>query len=776
MIRRRQRTRVRRFALAWFVLCVGASAALAQSTSGTLAGLRLEEALRIVQTRGLRLVFSSELVTPEMRVGVEPRASSPRGQLDELLAPHGLAAERGPGGVIQIVRRQAPGARARAVTASPSEAGPPAGAGADVRGGLHRERVTVTASRLGPGGGRVGAARILGAREMEAFGSHVGDDPLRTVQALPGVAAADDFRSEYSVRGSAFRHARVIVDGVAAPWLQHAALGRGDTGTITMLRGDVIHEATLLVGAYPRRDAGQLGPQLSLILREGSRTAPHLRAEVSGTSASVTAEGPLGRSARGSWLLGLRRSHVEWPIGRDDHGATVFGFGDLQAKLVYDLRPGDQVSVSLVAGRSNIERDDSNPFAPSDGINRAALMTASWRSTIGSHTVVTQRVSAVTHDFLNRDQAGGPVSRGSNGAGAWRGDIAHALAGGVLEAGGQVRRVKGSRRGSMVDAHQRVIETSGASELDASWLERAGYGSYRRTLGQLALETGVRVADSTLAGREAFDRWLHVEWLVARRWLVHGSAGVTHQFPELEHVRGHASDQRLRPERATHADIGVGRQLSTSWRWNATLFGRRERDTLREPDLHPRLIDGVLTEVTPVSWFENGLTGVARGVELMLERRHPTGLAGWIGYTYGVARYHDADRHEGFAADFDQRHAINLSATAPLPWAIRAGVTFRGGTGFPIPAYLASRDGTLVAGNRRNQIRLPAYARLDLRAERTFEYTGRRLSLFVDALNVLNRANVGLSDGVIRRDTGVAIGFTEPLFPRIVTGGVRVAF
>ena len=99
-----------------------------------------------------------------------------------------------------------------------------------------------------------------------------------------------------------------------------------------------------------------------------------------------------------------------------------------------------------------------------------------------------------------------------------------------------------------------------------------------------------------------------------------------------------------------------------------------------------------------------------------------------------------------------------------------------GRRGLPDSGYLASRDGALVAGDRRNQVRLPAYARLDLRAERTFEDSGRRLSLFVEALNVLNRANVGLSDGLIRRDTGAAIGFTEPLFPRIVTGGVPVAF
>jgi hypothetical protein len=145
------------------------------------------------------------------------------------------------------------------------------------------------------------------------------------VQSLPGVAAADDFRAEYSVRGSRYRHAGLVVDGVAAPWLLHAAPGREHAGTLTMLRGDVIGEATLLVGAYPRHDGGQLGPQVSLSLREGDRSSTRLALGISGTTSTMTAEGPLGRAKRGAWLVGLRKSHVEWPVGRSDHDATVFG-------------------------------------------------------------------------------------------------------------------------------------------------------------------------------------------------------------------------------------------------------------------------------------------------------------------------------------------------------------------------------------------------------------------------------------------------------------------
>ena len=38
------------------------------------------------------------------------------------------------------------------------------------------------------------------------------------------------------------------------------------------------------------------------------------------------------------------------------------------------------------------------------------------------------------------------------------------------------------------------------------------------------------------------------------------------------------------------------------------------------------------------------------------------------------------------------------------------------------------------------------------------------------------RANVGLADGAITRDTGEAVGFTERLFPRLVTAGLRFEF
>jgi len=768
-------TRAWQSAVAVMALFVCVPLALAQSHPDTFAGRRLEDALRAMQARGLPVIFSSELVTPDMRVKSEPRAATASGQLAELLEPHGLTPERGPGGVIQVVRRKRPPKeKARAARALPNAVD---NARDDARAlePTYQELVTVFPSPHGSGNGSFGSDRSVGSNELSGLSSHIADDPLRVVQAMPGVAGGDDFRSEYSVRGSAYRHASVVVDGVVAPWLQHAAPGRGDTGTMTMLRGDMVRDATLLVGAYPRKDASQLGPQLNLALREGSRSAPRFGVGVSGTTTSFVAEGPLGRSARGSWLVGLRKSHVEWPVGRQDEQSTVFGFGDVQSKFAYDVRPDQQVGLSVVAGVSNVEREAASPLVLADGVNRASMVALSWRSVVGPRMVVTQQVSSLTHQFLNRDGERQPAGSGRNAAYGYRMDVTRLLLHSVVEGGVQVRRVRGWRHDAMVRASG--TDASTADDRRGSWLERSGYASFRRSIARgVTLDAGIRVAGSTLVQAPAVDRWVRAEWAAGPQWLAHGSTGVMHQLPGVDDVTGRRAEEwtsglGIRPERAAYADFGIGRRLSASVRWDATVFARRESDALSDPQLQPRPVDQGVTNHT-----DHRLSGAVHGVELRIERRNPAGLTGWVGYAYGVARYTDNIRGETFSADFDQRHAINAVGTVALPRGIRAGLTFRGGTNFPIPGYFAVRDGRPYAGDRRNQVRLPAYARLDLRAERTFHYAGRRFTVFGEAINVLNRVNVGVADGVITRDTGEALGYTERLYPRLLTAGVRFEF
>ena len=81
----------------------------AAQSSQRYAGLPLFDALRLLQSRGLRIVFSSETVTPAMRVLVEPKGRHDRARLDALLEPHGLrigAAHQLPHGFEELLRSE----------------------------------------------------------------------------------------------------------------------------------------------------------------------------------------------------------------------------------------------------------------------------------------------------------------------------------------------------------------------------------------------------------------------------------------------------------------------------------------------------------------------------------------------------------------------------------------------------------------------------------------------------------------------------------------------
>jgi hypothetical protein len=85
--------------------------AVAAWTAGRYAGRSLADVLRDLQSLGLKVVFSSELVRPEMRVASEPAATDPRKILDEVLEPHGLRAAAGPKDTWLVVRAREPAAR-----------------------------------------------------------------------------------------------------------------------------------------------------------------------------------------------------------------------------------------------------------------------------------------------------------------------------------------------------------------------------------------------------------------------------------------------------------------------------------------------------------------------------------------------------------------------------------------------------------------------------------------------------------------------------------------
>ncbi|MBA2260459.1 MAG: carboxypeptidase-like regulatory domain-containing protein, partial [Acidobacteria bacterium] len=81
----------------------------------------------------------------------------------------------------------------------------------------YTETVVVAADRFVAAEPAVPSQQVLGSADLQNLRGVLADDPLRAVQVMPGVAAADDLRSEFTVRGSGFAHVNMTVDGFAAP-------------------------------------------------------------------------------------------------------------------------------------------------------------------------------------------------------------------------------------------------------------------------------------------------------------------------------------------------------------------------------------------------------------------------------------------------------------------------------------------------------------------------------------------------------------------------------
>src|SRR5215472_6024397 len=295
----------------------------------------------------------------------------------------------------------------------------------------YSETVTVTPDVFRAPPEPVASASVLGSAEMQNLRGVLADDPLRAVQVLPGVATGDDLRSEFTVRGSDFRHITFTVDGLDTPYLLHTVRGlenKTPTGSVAMINSDVLQDVTLLNGGYPERYGGHTGAELDFRLRDGSRDRTIVRVAVSGTAAGGEAEGPIGSDHRGSWLVSGRQSYIDYLVHEVTSHGISFGFADAQGRAGYALSPRQRIDFTVLAGHSRFQNEPGHtgPDDLFDATNESVVGVASWRLTL-SKAVFTQRVLAAQNHFRNRNTDGGELETGTDHQLAYRSDLVASL-------------------------------------------------------------------------------------------------------------------------------------------------------------------------------------------------------------------------------------------------------------------------------------------------------------------------------------------------------------
>lgn len=625
--------------------------------------------------------------------------------------------------------------------------------------------------------------QTLNKRELQELSSVLIGDPLRAAQGLPGVAANDDYRSEFAVRGAGFDRIGVYVDSILTDNFVHTiAGGYPDTGSLSVINVDTVDSVALLSSAFPARFGYRDGSILDVTTRDGNRvkTAGRFTAALSGLGGVV--DGPFD-SGRGAYLFAARKSYLGYLVRRFNdqfdytNNPPVLSFADGQGKLLYDVTKQDQVGFSVILGDFTFDRNrDRNLLGFNQvfrGDTRNLMANGSWTRTSSPFSFFQVRVFGLQSTFKNINRNDDILEDGNRNQFGVRFDASHQRNANRIEVGLYIRRLSVDSTIAFFDFFDGSPVTS--LNFEHSGVEQGYYVQDTWTNEQrgLALTGGFRVEHSGVTSETVLSPRGSFTWTIDKDWKLRLGAGRYHQFPDFEQMFGRLGNPDLKSQHATHVNASVERSLGNRTRIIAEVFDREDRELFFSLN-EPRLFNGFVTfNEFP---FQNSLNGHARGFELTVQRRSANRFGGWISYAY--ARTELTDEVDGlvFPSDADQRHTVNAYANYRFNDTWNLSSELRYGSGQPIPGFFGQDSQGYFLSHERNQTRVPFYNRVDVRLSKAFLFKKFKMTLTGEVLNVLNRHNVRYAGFDFFTFNGRVIGQLDRVLPILPSAGVVIDF
>jgi hypothetical protein len=635
------------------------------------------------------------------------------------------------------------------------------------------ERLDVSS---GPFGVEAPGSVSLAGAELRNLASVLADDPLRAVHGLPGVNSNDDFSSQISLRGAGFQRVGIYVDGVLLHSPYHTLQADPASASLTVLSSDLLERAELHPGPIPVNLSDRTAAAVDLRVREGDRKKFNGRAAASFSNASLTLEGPLGGKRRGSWLIGARKSYLQYLIGRStDDNNLAFGFWDVQGRVAYDVMPTHTVWLSMMHGNSGLDRSGATNLGLNSFFNSNytfTVGTAGSRWTVGRALVLNSSGSWMREQYLNINRDADPLAFGHYGE--WIGNFDNTWQWGeraTLLFGGVVRRLRDfgylDRRSTVPPLAVRQDEYRGTALRGGAHLAQ----QFTLWTGKLWLRAGGRWDSHSVSAAQGLSPSASVTLNVVPRGQLHLAWGQAVQYPELSQLYSRFGRTTLLPERSSTTSIAWEQKIDDRTRVRAEVYERLDRDLIFRPLYEPRILDGRVYGGNLAAPVTNSLRGYGRGMQVFLQRRTANGLTGWASYSYGVARLRNGP------SDFDQRHTANIYLSYRLRPTVNLSGRWTYGGGFPLRGFYQGTEAAFFLSTQRNQLNMPAYHRMDFRANKTFIRRGWHITLFAEVVNLYNHENVRFDDarGIDARTGSVRLGF-DRLFPILPSAGLSIDF
>jgi hypothetical protein len=623
------------------------------------------------------------------------------------------------------------------------------------------------------------ATLILSGNDAKNLASVLADDPLRAVQSLPGVSSNNDYDARFSLRGVDYSRIGVYLDNILLRMPFHTVEGAGPSGSATAFNGDMVQELELHPGAYPVRFGDRTGGVLDVHTRDGSRTGTSIRGTVSPSNAGVMAEGPLGESHRGSWLVGARKGFLQYLLNRINADPSIaFDMADAQGRIAYDLTPHNSLSLYVLESTSTLDR---SRYQSTLGIN--SLMESgydftfgnlAWRSTPAANLLIVNHAAWMREKFDNSNPGNLPLAGDHYGEWVWDSSATWMWsANAPLDIGYSVRRLHDSGY-----SNQRLSTAPFVRLLDhydGTAAHEGGYAQQSWTLagGHLHLGAGVRWDHHSLMGRSVVSPQASAAVSLTRSTRLQLGWGQYVQFPEISELTSPLGGVHLLPQRSTQAIGAIEQRLGERTRMRLEYYEREDRDLLYRPFYDPRMLNGKVFVPPANPLVRNSSRAYGRGFEFLVERRSANRLTGWASYAYGVSHQRDGWEGTAFPSDYDQRHTINLFAGYRIRPTVNLSAKWMYGSNFPYPGFLRMQNGLYYLAASLNQLRFGPYQRLDWRINKSWTKDKYKITLYGEVVNLTNHANYRFdSFNSYNTKTGQASVTVDKLFPILPSAGI----
>ena len=629
--------------------------------------------------------------------------------------------------------------------------------------------------------------RVIGLQEIEKSPG-ANRDISRIVRAYPGVSFSPvGYRNDLIVRGGSPSENRFYMDGIEIPNINHFATQGASGGPVSIVNADLVREITFYTGAFPANRSGALSSVLDFRLRDGNPDKQTFKATLGASEVSLSGSGHF--NDRTTYLFSVRQSYLQL-LFKALGLPFLPNFIDGQFKIKTRLTEHDELTVLALTGIDKMKLNTDEKGEDAEYLlsylptihQETFTVGAVYRHYAGKHT---QSVT-LSHNYLNNrnlkyrnnddssednltlrlrsvEQKTTALFENRTRLGQW-----------TLKEGAEFTN---SGYTNKTDSPFSLYKTS---------LNIIGWGAffssdYSTRDNRFTLSAGIRV-DGNNYNRGMKQLWkqlsprLSASYKLSEQWILNGSAGLYHQLPPYtalgyKNNDGTYLNKALRYMRVMESSIGADWHLHDRIMISAEgFFKRYNRIPLSLQDNIPLACKGNDYGVVGNEPLASTADGRAYGLETMF-RWQVSGRFNLVSsFTLYKSEYRNHSGDDYIPSAWDNRFILNMSGTYNLPkrWSIGGKVSYIGGA--PYTPYDEDKSSLVQAWDAKGQPyydyslyntgRLPDFAQLDVRVDKSFYFRRCMVGLYLDLQNVtgskLKQPDVIMSTGVIENPAAPA--------------------